>query len=440
MNLRVKLILFLCSGMIFISQYVSFGIERFPPPDFEPGTYTMPQATKSPPRAHYWEYIDMALLLVALSLASYFVHKKRSRKHIFWLTLFSIFYFGFIRKGCVCPIGSIQNVTLALFNNGYFVPFSVVFFFLLPLIFALFFGRTFCAAVCPLGAIQDIVVWKPIKIKPWLENALRIIPFVYLGLAVLFAATGSAFVICEYDPFVSFYRLGGSINMLALGGIFLIVGMFLGRPYCRFFCPYGAILSILSRFSKWNVYLTNEDCVRCQICDVACPYGAIASPTPISQENNSKISKWSVYGIMGLTVLLTVGGAYFGGKLSVPLSKVNYVVSLAERIAGEESGKYKGQTDESKTFREKGGSIEQLYAEALKVRGNFATGGAIFGAFIGLIAGLKLIESRFTPQKNIYEPDRASCVACGRCYSYCPREIIRVRNLLKLRPIKNKNE
>ncbi|MGB9602381.1 MAG: 4Fe-4S binding protein, partial [Limisphaerales bacterium] len=204
MNLRAKLIVIISVAAIFFNFSEVFGIERFPPPDFEPGTYTMPTPTKPPARAYYWEFIDMFLLVAVLSLASYFALRLRSRRHLFWLTLFSIFYFGFIRQGCVCPIGSIQNVTLALFNNNYAVPVSVMFFFLMPLVFTLFFGRTFCAAVCPLGAIQDIVVWKPIKIKPWIENALRIIPFVYLGLAVLFAATGSAFLICEYDPFISF--------------------------------------------------------------------------------------------------------------------------------------------------------------------------------------------------------------------------------------------
>jgi len=433
MNLRVKLILVLYIATVFLGLSEVFGVERFPPPDFEPGTYTMPSPTKPAARAHYWEYVDMFLLVAALSLASYFALGKRSRRHIFWLTLFSIFYFGFIRQGCVCPIGSIQNVTLALFNNNYAVPLSVMFFFLVPLIFTLFFGRTFCAAVCPLGAIQDIVVWKPVKIKPWIEKALRTIPFIYLGLALLFAATGSAFIICEYDPFISFYRLGGSVGMLILGGVFLLVGMFVGRPYCRFICPYGAILSLLSRISKWNVYLTGEDCVRCQICDVACPYGAIATPASESQQQQKgSFSIGSALALILITVALVIGGAAGGGKLSIAFSKMNRTVNLAEQIAAEESSKVKIQSsDETKAFREKGGSIDELYAEALKIRGKFAFGCSIFGGFVGLVIGIKLIGARFATERSIYEPDRASCVACGRCYAYCPKEIIRVRNLQK---------
>ena len=59
------------------------------------------------------------------------------------LSIFSLLYFGFWRKGCVCAIGSVQNVALALFDPGYAVPLGVAAFFVLPLAFALFAGRAF---------------------------------------------------------------------------------------------------------------------------------------------------------------------------------------------------------------------------------------------------------------------------------------------------------
>lgn len=418
---------FLISGLPFLL----FGVERFPPPDFDPNLYQMPQATKPPARAFGWEIVDVVVLFGALSLASYFVLGKRSRRHVFWLTLFSIAYFGFFRKGCVCPIGSIQNVALGLFNNGYAVPVTVVIFFLLPLIFTVLFGRVFCSSVCPLGAIQDIFVWKPIKVKPWLERGLRTIPFIYLGAAVLFAATGSAFIICEYDPFISFYRLGGSISMLLLGAGFLVVGMFIGRPYCRFLCPYGAILSLISRVSKWNVWLTEEDCVKCQICDVACPYGAIATPNEIEQGTKRKTGIGTIAALSLLTIGFIVLGAWGGKQLGAPFSKMHKTVKLAELVAADEAGKLKKEKDEVKAFKQSGRDSEELYYDALKIRYRFASGGMVFGAFVGLVLGLKIIGLRYPTQRSIYEPDRAACVACGRCYAYCPREIVRVKKTEK---------
>ena len=144
------------------------GAERFPPPDFVETEHVIPSPTSPGPRQDIYEYIDAAVLLTALGLASYLVLKKRSRRAIFALTVFSLLYFGFWRKGCVCPIGSLQNIVFSIFDRDYAVPIVVVAFFLLPLIFTLFFGRTFCAAVCPLGAIQDMVLSRPVSVPGWI--------------------------------------------------------------------------------------------------------------------------------------------------------------------------------------------------------------------------------------------------------------------------------
>src|SRR3974390_3243944 len=118
---------------------------RFPPPEFESG-YHLP-VTATPPGPGLWhQYLDAAVLFASLSLAVWLIYKQRSRRGLFWLSAFSIAYFGFYRKGCICPIGSPQNIAYGLFHPAYAVPFTVVAFFALPLIIALFFGRAFCAA------------------------------------------------------------------------------------------------------------------------------------------------------------------------------------------------------------------------------------------------------------------------------------------------------
>ena len=53
---------------------------------------------------------------------------------------------------------------------------------------------------------------------------LGIIPYLYLGITVLAVATGSGYLICRYDPFVGFFRLGASFNMFVAGGILLLSG------------------------------------------------------------------------------------------------------------------------------------------------------------------------------------------------------------------------
>ena len=77
--------------------------------------------------------VDVVVLAGALSLASWLAVKRHSRKGLFALMVGSLLYFGFYKKGCVCPIGSIQNVALSLFQSNYAVPATVLIFFLLPL-------------------------------------------------------------------------------------------------------------------------------------------------------------------------------------------------------------------------------------------------------------------------------------------------------------------
>ena len=138
-------------------SYVALGVQRFPPPEFKETGHELPITTVPEPRGDLYEYLDTVILLAALSLASYLALKKRSRRGIFILGIFSLFYFGFWRKGCVCSIGAIQNIALALFDHSYTVPITVIAFFTIPLIFTLFFGRAFCAAVQPRCRTRSIL-------------------------------------------------------------------------------------------------------------------------------------------------------------------------------------------------------------------------------------------------------------------------------------------
>jgi len=268
----------ICVGVLLVVESAP-GEERFPPPDFE-STYQMPTMTQPPPKQAWQEAVDVGVLLGALSLASYFVIWRRNRTAVSWLSIFSLGYFGFYRRGCICPVGSLQNVTLSLFDGSYVLPVTVALFFALPLVFALLFGRVFCSSVCPLGAIQDVVLIKPVKVPRWLGRPLTVVPYLYLGAAVLFAATGTLFIICRYDPFVGFFRLSGPFHMLLIGGVVLLVAVFVGRPYCRFLCPYKVLLSWCSRFAWRRATITPDECIECSMCDGACPFDAILGPTP----------------------------------------------------------------------------------------------------------------------------------------------------------------
>ena len=432
----IRLTYILIATAILISQPgLLEAADRFPPPDFE-SSYQIPQTYVPAPAGWGYQYLDLAILIGVLFLASYLVLKKRSRRWVFILMLFSLAYFGFWRRGCVCPIGSIQNVTLSLSDIEYVPSIGVVGFFILPMIFALFFGRVFCGAVCPLGALQDVVVLHPIKIPTWLAGPLGLLAYVYLGLAVLFAATGSAYIICRYDPFVPIFRLSGSSSMLILGASVLGLGLFIARPYCRFLCPYGAILRVLSRLSKWRVTITPDECIECRLCEDSCPFGAINKPTEYSPPPTRNQGKRRLALLVILFPFLMVVGGIIGGVSGGGLSRMHSTVRLADQIRAEDADALIEPTQASTVFQATGQPAEGLYTEAHNLKIRFLWGGRALGGFLGLVVGLKLIALSVRRKRIGYQADSANCLACGRCFLYCPVEHRRLKIMKRLIPDK----
>lgn len=402
----------------------AMGAQRFPQPDFESG-YEFPATTAPQPSPVGWEYFHLAVLTAALALAAYLALKVRSRGALWALMIFSLVYFGFWRLGCICPVGSPQNVVLAVADASYAVPIFVIGFFALPLVFALLFGRVFCAAVCPLGAIQDVVAVRPVRVPAWLEHSLGMLPYVYLSLMVIFAATGAGFLVCRFDPFVSIFRMSGHAWILAAGAGLLVMGIFVARPFCRFLCPYGVLLAWTSRFSKWHLGITPDECVKCRLCENSCPFGAIQRPTPerIAEQRETGVRRLALLAL--LAPVLVGGGAVAGWYAGEPLSRAHKTVYTAEALRGEAAGETGETTLESEAFMQAGRPVAELYAEALDIRGDFRFGGMLAGVFLGIVFAFKLISLSVYRRREDYEIDRGRCLSCGRCFDSCPREHLR---------------
>lgn len=403
-------------------HFAVFAQDRFPRPEFETG-HVYPTEQFGAPRAAIWQYIDVAVLIAALIVTTWLALKKRSRRGLIWMSVFSLAYFGFYREGCICAVGSVQNVSLALFNTGYSIPLTALLFFTIPLLFSLAYGRVFCAGVCPLGAIQELTGFKPVKLPKYVELFLSFVPFIYLGLAILFSATNSQFLICRYDPFVGIFRLDAPYTMVIFGALLLLVGVFVNRPYCRFLCPYGVLLNIFSRFANKHLTITPAECTNCRLCEHACPYDAILpSDTVQTKEEPAKSrNRFMLYFIF--IPVFAVAGAFLLFNLAPSLSGVNSTVRLAREIKAEQKTGIESDLKTVATFKESGKTETELFAEEEFVIRRFEAGSPWIGAFLGISFGIGMISLSVKSKRTEYKPHQGKCYSCGRCFKYCPIKV-----------------
>lgn len=393
---------------------------RFPKPDFESG-YQYPEHHYALPSETLWMWLDIVLLVALMGVVAWAAYKRRTRMPILAVSVVSVAYFGFFRSGCVCSIGSIQNIALAVADPTYQLPLSVLLLFLLPIVFAFLFGRVFCAGVCPFGALQELVNIKNYRISKAITTTLEVIPWLYLIFAILYAATRSSFIICRFDPFIGIFRLGGDVGLLLFGALLLVMSVFTGRPFCRFLCPYGALLSLFSSVSIWKIRLTGKECINCELCHNACPVDAIKPPysNKVKESRQQGVRRLLIY--FFILPLMTVAGAVLLRSASADLSRANKEVHLYDLVVQQEAEPQDELSLELEAFYGQGRTLEELTATYEQVQADFKLYSTIAGAFIGFVIGLTLINLSVKRTRKQYAIDRAACVACGKCFSYCPQ-------------------
>lgn len=413
--MKRKLLLFAALGF----QTLAHAVSRFPKPDFESG-YQYPEVSYAIPHERLWNVVDVVLLVVLLGVVAWAVYKNRTRVPIIITSVISIAYFGFFRGGCVCSIGSIQNVALAMVDESYHLPWVVLLFFLIPIIFAFFFGRVFCAGVCPFGALQELVNVKSFRISKPIAKTLSVIPWIYLCFALLFAFTHSRFIICQFDPFIGIFRLGGDTGLIFFGVALLLMSVFTGRPFCRFLCPYGALLSLFSSVSIRKPQITQNQCVNCQLCHQSCPVDAVLPPYQNKVEEERTKSVWRVLRYVVVVPCLMLLGVFLM-RLSAPrLSVANKEVRLYQLVMQQEANPDQPMPAEVEAFYAQGRTVEELTATNEKIQKDFLFYGSIAGALMGWVIGVNLIRLTLRRTRKEYSIDARHCVACGKCFSYCP--------------------
>ncbi|UCE39391.1 MAG: 4Fe-4S binding protein [Thermoplasmata archaeon] len=217
------------------------------------------------------------------------------------------------------PLCSIGSLARCLSGNwwGLFIPIAVVGVLIL---IGILIGRAMCGWVCPIGFLQDMVTKARVKLhlspkEPSQKNHERLTVAKYailfllllVALSIGISAIGhteagdlyrsqyselplieSGATPCEAcpAPIIGYFfpddflvhSLDGSFVMtteaglrLFVLGVFIAGAIFMGRFFCRYLCPSGAMISFFNKGSMLSLYKDQGKCTKCNYCVTACP-------------------------------------------------------------------------------------------------------------------------------------------------------------------------
>ena len=121
---------------------------------------------------------------------------------------------------------------------------------LLMLIVALIYplaGRSghYCANICPFGSAQELagkLSRRKLRITPRVLKLLSVLRNLLWGVLMALLLTGTCTAWIDYELFTAFLYSSASVWVIVLAALFLVLSVWVPRPYCRFVCPTGALV------------------------------------------------------------------------------------------------------------------------------------------------------------------------------------------------------
>jgi polyferredoxin len=185
----------------------------------------------------------------------------------------------------ICPFGGIENIYYHFTTGGFLKKITESSGMLMMIVFimTLFLGPVFCSWVCPFGSIQEWIgkLGKQIfkrrynRFIPYrFDRYLRYARYLVLVWVIYMTATSATLFFADYDPyFLLFHFWTGEV---AIGGmafltLTLLASLFVERPWCKYACPYGAVLGIFNLFSIFRIKRQESTCTSCKLCTRTCP-------------------------------------------------------------------------------------------------------------------------------------------------------------------------
>lgn len=186
------------------------------------------------------------------------------------------------------PIAGLMNTKYFLFTGH--VPAihpAAMFLFMAFLIMSLFLKKAFCSWLCPVETLSETLAKLGrrffgcnLRLPKWADLPLRGLKYLLLGFFVFLIASMSAealqgFMSAPYGlvadvKLLNFFRDIGQTALLVLL-LLVLLSMLIEHFWCRYLCPYGAMLGLASLLSPVKIRRDLEACIDCSKCSRACP-------------------------------------------------------------------------------------------------------------------------------------------------------------------------
>ena len=185
----------------------------------------------------------------------------------------------------ICPFGGVVSVYQFVAAGTYVHKIHSAAFVLMWIVFALtvFLGPVFCSWICPLGSIQEwfgklgkkIFKRRFNRMIPYkVDRILRYLRYLMLGWVLYMTAVTGTLVFSDIDPYFAlfnFWRSEVAIGGVIILAVVLVLSLIVERPFCKYACPYGAVLGVFNLFRIFKIRRRPSTCIDCKACDRSCP-------------------------------------------------------------------------------------------------------------------------------------------------------------------------
>ena len=186
------------------------------------------------------------------------------------------------------PIAGMMNLKYFLVTRQVPELHPVAMFLLVTFVaMAFLFRKAFCCWLCPVGTVSEYL-WKlgrklfrrNFRLPGWVDIPLRGLKYLLLGFFLWAVSSMSASAIAAFmrSPYgvvadvkmLNFFRFIGTTGLMVLGAL-VVASVLVQNVWCRYLCPYGALLGLASAFSPLRIRRNVATCIDCAKCAKACP-------------------------------------------------------------------------------------------------------------------------------------------------------------------------